>query len=203
MNMSQKNKAILLFSAIIFLDQFVKIWVKSTMWLGQEHHVFGNWFIIHFTENNGMAYGMEFGGSLGKILLSIFRLFAISAIGWYIYRLIKKGTSTGVILGFTAIMAGAFGNIIDSALYGLFYGPSDWFQVAQFMPKEGGYAHFLYGKVVDMLYFPLIDTTLPKWFPFMGGEHFLFFQPVFNVADSAITCSVVYMLLFQRKFFKE
>lgn len=201
--MSQRNKAILLFTAIIFIDQVVKIWVKSTMWLGQEYHVFGNWFIIHFTENNGMAYGMEFGGSTGKILLSIFRLVAISAIGWYIYRLMKKGTNTGVILAFTAIMAGAFGNVIDSALYGLLYGPSDWFQVAAFLPKGGGYAHFLYGKVVDMLYFPIIDTTLPTWLPIMGGEHFLFFQPVFNIADSAITCSVVYILLFERKFFKQ
>jgi signal peptidase II len=149
-----------------------------------------------------MAYGMEFGGSIGKILLSVFRLFAIAILGWYIVRLINKGTNTGVILGFTAIMAGAFGNIIDSAFYGLLYGPSDWFQVATFLPKTGGYAHFLYGKVVDMLYFPIIDTTLPHWFPIMGGEKFLFFQPVFNVADSSISCGVAYMLLFERKFFK-
>ena len=201
--MSQRNKAILLFTGIIIFDQIVKLLVKSTMWLGQEYHVFGNWFIIHFTENNGMAYGLEFGGSMGKIALSLFRLVAISVIGWYIHTLIKKGTNTGVILGFTTIMAGAFGNIIDSAFYGLMFGPSDWFQVAAFMPKAGGYAHFLHGKVVDMLFFPLIDTDLPKWFPIMGGEHFLFFQPVFNIADTAISCGVVYMLLFERKFFNK
>ena len=172
------------------------------MWLGQEYHIFGDWFIIHFTENNGMAYGMEFGGSWGKIFLSLFRLVAISVLGWYIWHLSKKGTKTGVILGFTAILAGAFGNVIDSAFYGLIYGTSDWFQVAKFLPEGGGYAPFLYGKVVDMLYFPLIDTTLPNWFPIMGGEHFLFFQPVFNIADSAITCGVIYMIIFERKFFK-
>ena len=200
--MSQTKKAILLFSAIIIVDQISKILVKSTMWLGQEYHIFGDWFIIHFTENNGMAYGMEFGGSWGKIFLSLFRLVAISVLGWYIWHLSKKGTKTGVILGFTAILAGAFGNVIDSAFYGLIYGTSDWFQVAKFLPEGGGYAPFLYGKVVDMLYFPLIDTTLPNWFPIMGGEHFLFFQPVFNIADSAITCGVIYMIIFERKFFK-
>lgn len=201
--MSQRVKAITLFFGIIFVDQFVKLWVKSTMWIGQEHHVFGNWFIIHFTENNGMAYGMEFGGVVGKLVLSLFRIIAVAIIGWYINRLIKKGTNTGTILGFAAIMAGAFGNIIDSAVYGKLFSASDWFQVAQFLPQTGGYAGFMFGKVVDMLYFPIIDTTLPQWIPFMGGQHFLFFQPVFNVADSAITCGVVYLLLFERKFFKQ
>ena len=173
------------------------------MWIGQEHHVFGNWFIIHFTENNGMAYGMEFGGVVGKLVLSLFRIIAVAIIGWYINRLIKKGTNTGTILGFAAIMAGAFGNIIDSAVYGKLFSASDWFQVAQFLPQTGGYAGFMFGKVVDMLYFPIIDTTLPQWIPIMGGQHFLFFQPVFNVADSAITCGVVYLLLFERKFFNQ
>lgn len=201
--MSQRVKAITLFFGIIFVDQFVKLWVKSTMWIGQEHHVFGNWFIIHFTENNGMAYGMEFGGVVGKLVLSLFRIIAVAIIGWYINRLIKKGTNTGTILGFAAIMAGAFGNIIDSAVYGKLFSASDWFQVAQFLPQTGGYAGFMFGKVVDMLYFPIIDTTLPQWIPIMGGQHFLFFQPVFNVADSAITCGVVYLLLFERKFFNQ
>lgn len=201
--MSQRVKAITLFFGIIFVDQFVKLWVKSTMWIGQEHHVFGNWFIIHFTENNGMAYGMEFGGVVGKLVLSLFRIIAVAIIGWYINRLIKKGTNTGTILGFAAIMAGAFGNIIDSAVYGKLFSASDWFQVAQFLPQTGGYAGLMFGKVVDMLYFPIIDTTLPQWIPIMGGQHFLFFQPVFNVADSAITCGVVYLLLFERKFFNQ
>jgi signal peptidase II len=201
--MSIKQKAIGLFLLIIVVDQVVKLWIKSHMWLGQEFHVFGSWFIIHFTENNGMAYGIELGGIIGKVMLTLFRLIAVSVIGWYILSLIKKGTNTGVIMGFTAIMAGAFGNIIDSLVYGVLFSESSWMHVATFLPPGGGYAPVLFGKVVDMLYFPVIDTTLPSWIPVWGGEQFLFFQPVFNIADSAITIGVAYMLMFERNFFKK
>ena len=202
MEISQKKKAIILFVSIIMLDQIVKLLIKSTMWLGQEYHVFGDWFIIHFTENNGMAYGMELGGMVGKVMLTLFRLIAVGVIGWYILHLIKKGTNTGVILGFTTIMAGACGNIFDSLFYGVIFGESSWMHVAEFLPTGGGYAPVLFGKVVDMLYFPVIDTVLPSWVPIWGGEQFVFFQPIFNIADSAITCGVAYMLLCERHFFK-
>lgn len=172
------------------------------MYLGEEILVFGNWFRIHFTENNGMAFGMEFGGIAGKVFLSLFRVAAVTAIGVYISRLIKKNAPTGVVLGLSAILAGAVGNIIDSLFYGVIFNESGWMQVAELFPAEGGYAPMLFGKVVDMLYFPIIDGYLPSWFPIWGNEHIVFFRPVFNIADSAITCAVAYLIIFQRNFFK-
>jgi signal peptidase II len=196
--MSLRNKSILLILLILFFDQAVKFWIKTHMTIGDEYHVFGNWFIIHFTENNGMAFGMEFWGKAGKLFLSLFRIVAISVLGYFIYQLIKQKASIGLVLGVSAIMAGAIGNLVDSAFYGLIFSDSIS-ETAKFLPAGGGYASFLHGRVVDMLYFPIINTNYPEWFPWLGGQRFVFFSPVFNVADSAITTGVFYLLIFQRK----
>ncbi len=185
---------------ILLIDQIVKIWVKTHMTLHESIPVFGTWFQICFIENEGMAFGMKFGGEFGKIMLSLFRLVLVSLIGVYLFRLLKKNTSMGVLVGLALIMAGAFGNIIDSLFYGLIFNDPVG-QVAVMFPPEGGYAGFLHGRVVDMLYFPIIDTTWPSWVPFVGGSDLVFFRPVFNIADSSISIGVIYLLLFQRKFF--
>ena len=197
-SMSLQKKSLVLIFLILFIDQAVKLWIKTHMVIGDEYHVFGNWFIIHFTENNGMAFGLEFWGKSGKLFLSLFRVVAIVAIGYYVYRLIKHSANTGLVLGISAILAGAIGNLIDSAFYGMIFSNS-YNELAQFLPNEGGYSSFLHGRVVDMLYFPIINTTYPSWLPFVGGESFVFFRPVFNIADSAITTGVLYLLIFQRK----
>jgi len=196
--MSLRYKSILLITIILVIDQVVKVWIKTHMTMGEEFHVIGNWFIIHFTENNGMAFGIELWGKFGKLFLSLFRIAAIGAIGYFIYKLIKQKESTGLVLGISAIMAGAVGNLIDSAFYGLIFNES-FVEPAKFLPEGGGYAPFLYGRVVDMLYFPIINTTYPEWIPWFGGEPFVFFSPVFNLADSAITIGVFYLIIFQQK----
>ena len=183
---------------VLVIDQVVKIWVKTHMVIDESFPIFGNWSYIYFTENPGMAFGMKFGGETGKMLLSIFRIVLVALIGYYLFRLIKKTVSLGVIIGFTLIFAGAMGNIIDSLFYGLIFSDSYSHVATMF---QGGYAPFLHGRVVDMFYFPIIKTTLPAWFPIWGGEDFVFFRPIFNVADSAITTGVLYLLLFQRKYF--
>jgi signal peptidase II len=184
---------------VLLFDQILKFWVKTHMTLGEEIPVFGNWFIIHFTENRGMAFGMEFGGSFGKLFLSLFRIVAVGLIGYYLWSLIKKGAKSGIVICLSFILAGALGNIIDSVFYGLIFSDS-YFHVASFLPKEGSYGTFLHGKVVDMLYFPVIDTTWPSWVPFWGGQDFQFFRPVFNIADSSISVGVAILIIFQRHF---
>lgn len=186
---------------VMTLDQVLKFWIKTHMTLGQEINVIGNWFILHFTENEGMAFGFTFGGAAGKLILSIFRIIAVIIIGYYIYHLRKKSPHPGLIFSFSLIMAGALGNIIDSAFYGLIFNESSFHSVATLFPPEGGYNSFLHGKVVDMLYFPVIETTLPGWVPLWGGQPFTFFRPVFNIADSSITTGVMLLLIFQKKFF--
>ena len=172
------------------------------MTIGQEIHLFGNWGLIHFIENNGMAFGMEMGGSTGKIILSIFRIIAIIGIGYFLSSLIHKKAHMGLILAVSAIMAGAIGNIIDSAFYGMIFSES-FYQPAIAFPPGGGYSSLLMGKVVDMFYFPVINTHWPDWSLIKAGESFVFFRPVFNIADSAITCGVASIVLFQKRMFRD
>ncbi len=172
------------------------------MFLGEEYRVMGNWFIIHFTENNGMAFGMELEGQYGKLLLSSFRILAVLAIGWYLFDISKKKMHTGLIASVALIFAGAIGNILDSIFYGVLFSESD-FQTATFLPDGGGYAGWLHGRVVDMFYFPILEGHFPSWFPFWGSEEFIFFRPVFNVADSSITIGVLLIILFQKRFWPE
>lgn len=161
------------------------------------------WFRIHFVENEGMAFGMSFGGNYGKLLLTLFRIIAVVFIGYILRRMTQTvQTSLGFVLSVSLIMAGALGNIIDSTIYGVIFSDSDG-QVAQLFPPDGGYAPWLHGRVVDMLYFPLYEGFLPTWLPIWGGTYFQFFRPVFNIADAAITSGVAIILLFQRSFFQE
>jgi len=192
------NKSILLIAIVLILDQVLKVWIKTNMMIGQEIHFF-DWFIIHFTENKGMAFGMEFGGSFGKYLLSVFRLVAIVAIAIYLKNIATTDVKKGVVLSISLVLAGAIGNMIDSAFYGLIFSES-YGQLATVF--EGGYAGFLQGKVVDMFYFPLINGHFPQWLPLIGGNHFIFFRPVFNIADASISVGVINMLIFHRSFFK-
>jgi len=175
------------------------------MFSGQDYHIselmgMGDWFILHFTENKGMAFGLEWGGRTGKLVLSVFRIVAVGVIGWYLLSSIRKGANPGFIISISLIFAGALGNIIDSAFYGLIFSASDY-QVAALFPEGGGYDSFLFGSVVDMLYFPIIETQWPAWFPVWANQQFIFFRPVFNIADSAITIGILTILFFQRKHF--
>ncbi|MBK7132138.1 MAG: lipoprotein signal peptidase [Bacteroidales bacterium] len=200
--MSLGKKSVLFIILILIIDQILKIWVKTHMEIGQEIHLFGNRGMLHFIENNGMAFGMEMGGKPGKLILSIFRVIAIFGIGWFLNSLIVKKTNLGLVLAVSAIMAGAIGNIIDSAFYGMIFNES-YNQVATLFPAEGGYSSFLHGRVVDMFYFPVINTYWPDWSPINAGNSFIFFRPVFNIADSAITCGVISIILFQKRMFKD
>ena len=173
------------------------------MTIGEGIPIFGHWFIIHFTENEGMAFGMKLGGDYGKLMLSLFRIVAVILIGWWLYRVTRHEVHFGLVLSISLILAGATGNIIDSAIYGKIFSESSYMEMAKIFPPDGGYAGFLHGKVVDMLYFPVINTYYPSWVPFVGGEEFTFFQPVFNIADSAITTGVSILLIFQKKFFRK
>mgnify|MGYP001164759384 CR=1 FL=1 len=201
--MKKQYWAILMILLVLVIDQVTKILVKTTMHLDEMIPVIGDRVFIYFVENPGFAFGLNFGGTLGKIALTLFRLVASVVIGIYIHRLIKRDAPLDVIIGLSAILAGAAGNIIDSAFYGLIFNESTYGTVAEFMPATGGYAPFLQGNVVDMIYCPVLRGTFPNWFPLWSGEPFTFFRPIFNIADSAITIGVFYLLIFQHKFFKE
>ncbi|MCZ4245274.1 lipoprotein signal peptidase [Pedobacter punctiformis] len=181
------TKPLILIFLVLLADQAAKTWVKTHMYLGQEFNILGKWFIIHFTENNGMAFGMEFGGEFGKLALSLFRIAAVAGIGYGLHYLIKQKYHRGLILNVALIFAGALGNIIDSVFYGKIYGYESWF----------------HGRVVDMIYFPIAQGHFPTWFPVWGGEEFVFFRPVFNLADAAISVGVILILVFQKNYFKE
>ncbi|SEF41392.1 lipoprotein signal peptidase [Sphingobacterium lactis] len=197
------SKPLILITIILLVDQLSKFWVKMNMTIGQNFKVLGDKFLIHFIENPGMAYGMEFGGEYGKLFLSVFRIIAVIGIGYGLHYMIKNKYNRGFILNVALIFAGALGNIIDSAFYGLIFSESTPYSKAVLFPDGGGYASFLHGKVVDMLYFPLVSGTFPTWFPIWGGENFMFFRPVFNIADSAISVGVFLILIFQKRYFKE
>jgi signal peptidase II len=197
------KKPLIIIFIILVIDQVFKFWIKTHMMIGQEYQVLGNWFLLHFTENEGMAFGMQIGGEFGKLLLSIFRIIAVAAIGYYLFHLVKKKAHFGLIFSISLILAGALGNIIDSAFYGMLFSQSSYHTVATFLPEGGGYSSFLHGKVVDMLYFPIIRGNFPDWLPVWGGQDFIFFRPVFNIADSCITIGVFLLLICQRRFFKK
>lgn len=199
-------KSFLVIFIVLLIDQILKIWVKLHMTIGQEIPVFGNWFKLLFVENNGMAFGWLDGGSM-KLVLSIFRILAVIALFIVLIRLSRKNTKFGVLFGISLITAGAIGNIIDSVFYGQIFSESTFTQLASLFPDGSGYAGWLHGKVVDMLYFPIIDVARDNasWLPdfFFGpDDHFIFFRPIFNFADSAITVGVFYMLIFQWKWLK-
>lgn len=186
--------AVVVILLLLFLDQASKIWVKTHMQLHESIEIF-SWFQLYFTENPGMAFGMEF---FNKLVLSVFRIVAVIAIAYYLIRLVRRNYSFGFIACVALVFAGALGNIIDSVFYGVIFDHS-YGQVATFMPADGGYASLLHGKVVDMLYFPLIRTTFPDWFPIWGGEEFIFFRPIFNLADSSICVGGAILLLFYHR----
>jgi len=202
--LKRSTLTILILFSVLLIDQVLKIWIKTHMTYGEEFGILGlSWARIHFVENEGMAFGISFGGSGGKLALSLFRIVAVGFLIYILRSLIKARESVGLIACFALILAGAIGNILDSAFYGLIFSESSYHGAPAVMfPDGGGYAPFLFGRVVDMFYFPMIDTIMPDWVPVIGGERFQFFKPVFNVADSAISVGVLSMLFFHRDFLR-
>ena len=187
--------AMIIVVGAIVIDQLIKVWVKTNMTLHESIRIF-DWFYISFIENNGMAYGMQIGS---KLVLSLFRVAAISVLAYYLWLQIQKKARTGYIVCLSMVLAGAIGNLIDCMFYGLVFNASSEFYTSYIVDFGTGYAPFLMGKVVDMFYFPLIVTTWPEWVPHFGGQEFIFFSPVFNYADANISVGVVLLVLFYRK----
>jgi signal peptidase II len=193
------KKSILIITIILIVDQISKIYIKTNFELYENIEVF-SWFKILFIENEGMAWGAKIPGSYGKVILTVFRLFAIVGIGWWLWDSTVKKAPKVLLIAISLIFAGALGNILDSVFYGVLFNDSLG-QIATFLPPDGGYAPLLKGKVVDMLYFPLYDGILPEWMPIWGGERFVFFEPVFNIADTAISTGFGILLVFHKKAF--
>jgi signal peptidase II len=201
---------VLLIAAIIIVDQALKIWIKTNYPIGDTNITGLPWFRLHFIENSGMAWGWKFGNETGKMVLTLFRLAAVIFGTWYLGQIVKKKYKRGFIICASLIYAGALGNLIDSMFYGMFFdkglsASSNYLQysgVASF--SSHGYASFLHGSVVDMLHFPILENKhFPSWFPFVGGDEFTFFSPIFNIADASISVGVITLLLFQKRFFKK
>ena len=204
--MKKKYWVFIVIMSVLIIDQALKIYIKTHYAYGEGFNMFGlKWARIYFVENEGMAYGLKLGGDYGKLLLSVFRIVMVFVLFILLAKLIKANERLSLLISFSLIIAGAIGNIIDSAFYGMIFSETPQFHggIAQMFPQGGGYASFLHGKVVDMLYFPMIDTHLPDWVPIWGSDRFIFFQPIFNIADSAITVGVVSLLLFNRSFFTQ
>jgi len=200
------KKVALLILVVLFIDQAIKFYIKMNYFIGEEHALFGSWARLHFVENEGMAWGLKFGGSIGKIALTLFRLVAVIWGTFLIKGFIEKKYHNGFLICVSLIYAGAVGNLIDSMFYGMIFENSAPYttQVAKLFPAGGGYASFLHGRVVDMFYFPIITNAhFPSWLPIWGGEEFEFFRPVFNFADAAISSGVIALFVFQGVFFKE
>jgi len=196
------RKTFLIIALIIIADQALKIWIKTHYTFGNTGVTGLNWFQLYFIENKGMAWGWEFGGNWGKMILTLFRLGAVIFGTWYLTRIVKQKYTKGFIVCAALIYAGALGNLIDSMFYGMIFEESSYSNVAKIFPHHG-YAGFLHGRVVDMLYFPIIDSKFPSWVPVIGGDNFEFFSPIFNIADASISTGVITLLVFQKRFFKK
>ena len=196
--LTQGRLVVLIVFIVLCIDQAIKITVKTTMYLHQNIHI-TDWFYIYFTENNGMAFGMEF---LPKLFLTLFRIVAVILITWYLYKITTRShkLKTGYVVCLAFILAGAIGNIIDCVFYGEIFSNSTHDQIAQFVSLGHGYSDWLHGRVVDMFYFPIIDTYWPEWMPIWGGKHFIFFSPIFNFADASISCGIIALLLFYSRY---
>jgi signal peptidase II len=195
------RSAFLLIALVIIIDQALKIWIKTSFPFGHVTNMGGQkWAQLYFIENPGMAWGMELGGNWGKLILTLFRLVAVTFGSWYLVKIVREKYTTGFIVCAALIYAGALGNLIDSMFYGMIFEETTYMHVAKMFPPNGGYGGFLHGKVVDMLYFPMIHSNFPNWIPFLGGKEFEFFSPIFNIADASISVGVLTLLAFQKRF---